>query len=58
MLELDPQTLLRIALVLAGGFAYLYIVANEKHRRERWLAFRLENKLKQAGQDGSDLSHP
>lgn len=58
MLNIDPETLLRITLVATGAFAYLYIVANEKHRRERWLTFRFENELKQAGQDGSNTSNP
>jgi hypothetical protein len=43
----DYQTLLTVLLSLLGGGVFLRIVAKEKHRREKWLQFRLEEKLKE-----------
>ncbi len=43
--ELGPLPTL-IALI-AGGSLFLRIVAKEKHRREKWLQFRLETKIKE-----------
>lgn len=43
----DYQTLLMVFIALLGGGIFLRIVAKEKHRREKWLQFRLEEKLKE-----------
>lgn len=36
-----------LIVLLAGGGLFLRIVGKEKHRREKWLQFRLENKIKE-----------
>lgn len=47
MPNIDLHMLLNVLLPLIGGFVFLHLVANEKHRRDRWLAFRREEKLKE-----------
>ncbi len=54
MLDIDPYMMWRTILMAAGGFAFLYLVANEKNRREKWLEFRLEEKLKEARTESSE----
>lgn len=41
--------MLVICLVLGMGI-FLHVVAKEKHRRERWLTLRLEEKIKELKQ--------
>ena len=43
----DYQTLLMVLIAVSGAGIFLRIVAKEKHRREKWLQFRLEEKLKE-----------
>ena len=46
----EIQSLMTV-LVLAGGAGiFLRLVGNEKHRREQWLRFRLEEKMKKLQQ--------
>ncbi len=43
----DPPTLFML-LVMAGGVCvFLRLVAKEKHRREKWLQYRLDKKIKE-----------
>lgn len=41
MLPVDGKTLLILLFVSIGAFSFLHLVAKEKHRREKWLEFRL-----------------
>jgi hypothetical protein len=43
----DYQTLLTALIAVSGAGLFLRIVAKEKRRREKWLQFRLEEKLKE-----------
>ncbi|MBP7934212.1 MAG: hypothetical protein KA354_06135 [Phycisphaerae bacterium] len=43
----DYQTLLTVLFALLGGGIFLRVVGKEKHRREKWLQYRLEEKLKE-----------
>lgn len=45
MLPADYQTLLTALIAASGAGIFLRITAREKHRREKWLQFRLEEKL-------------
>jgi hypothetical protein len=55
MTDSDLQILLAIAVLMAGGGMFLRLVAKEKHRREKWLQFRLEEKVKQLKKQNADL---
>ena len=44
--EGELHILLTLAVLLAGGGMFLRLVAKEKHRREKWLLFRHQEKIK------------
>ena len=43
----ELNILFTLAVLLAGGGMFLRLVAKEKHRREKWLQFRVQEKVKQ-----------
>ena len=47
MLLMDAQTLLTLLVVAGGSGVFLRLVAKEKHRREKHLAFRLLEEVKE-----------
>jgi hypothetical protein len=57
MLDIDAHMMWRTILMAVGGFAFLYLVANEKNRREKWLEFRLKEKIKEAQAESTETSN-
>jgi len=51
----EINILLTLAVLMAGGGLYLRLVAKEKRRREKWLQFRLEEKVKQLKTQRADF---
>lgn len=47
MHPIDPGILVLMALLTTGAMVFLRIVAKEKHRREKWLQLRLDEKIKE-----------
>ena len=45
MLPVDGKTLLILLLVAFGAFMWLRVVGREKHRREKWLQWRIEEQI-------------
>ena len=51
----ELNILLTLAVLMAGAGIFLRLVAKEKHRREKWLQFRLEEKIKKLRTQKDDL---
>lgn len=42
----DPHLLVTLGILAAGSLVFVRLVAKEKHRRDRYLEYRLQEKLK------------